>query len=1730
MEWLCFILGVALIFVAAGAVIGHGLWVAAVWLLRWLFAAPPHPSDTSDPVHHPPDSQTDVEQALAALRHIEQWYERGQIDASTYQHLMNLLDEEQATTAPTQTPGPVESPPHRESPAEEAAARPSGAARPVTASPLSAAPQQHEAPRAAQPAAEGPAHPALGETPTERRTWTELLAVFMEESNIRWGELVGGMLILFCSIALVISLWSHIEAIPLLEFFVFTAVTAAMFGVGLYTEHRWRLPTTSRGVLIIATLLVPLNCLAIAAFGRQTPMPAPLIVAGQLFALGVFAPLVYLAARVIVPASALQVTGGILVASAASFITQRAADPAIGTAALNGLAAIPWFGWMLPMTVSLMQHRGRRLHRAAVRELLIGLGLLGFAAALPLALLVHQTGDTPTALRDLALLISLFSLPPLAAGLFIWRGVERPRLATLRTLGLAVATFGAMLMVAGLSLAWPDPRMLLIIAIVDMLTMLVIALRLRIVPAHGPAAAFATFAYLIAFHTLTGRLDWQPNADLASQLLSGPGGPALVGMVAVLLAAAALAARFKLPNDRNCYLLASLIVGLLAVALATVHSFGQAGDPFGATWVYLLLAIATFGAAHALERRALIWLGMMLALLAFVQGIAFMIAPPPDTSLRWPLALLTFATLALLASHIARHRNGRRRSTFVEPMRQGTLGVSVLTVLAIGAALRLDDLTPLAACTLWLSALWLAMAWLWRRPALLGAAQFGIAIALGMAVLTSLVDRPWFEQARLPLLHPWTLHALGIALGLLSLVWTALRIVLDRAPQHQEWMNRGNIRTRAQTRGQQLLESSQALLDRLLPVAMGAALLALAALAALPAIVYELSAASAATDWMGEAVNAWVRRWTDSGGWLWLAVLALVALLGCWHHDHNARLLALLPLAFAAALSLAASAMDAQMGASVLRWSLAGLFVIGCIPLHFRRRLAPLPARLGWRSSDAAPRGARPLDYTTLLLILTLPLMLLLTAVDGVLVALDIQTLGPAEGTWFDRLGTTLSLTIPLALIAITMLGRGLSERSAGWLRGGAAFAHLIALTAFVSLRPAPDAEHLGAWIVHQLLLHGAVAGGWGLFGLLLASRWTTRHLGRRTERGAHFDLPRLAAPLALFTLSFASLIALLSHATPSPLTLQAALAWPAVLIVGLFLLISLWYRAIDYAAFGMHWLGLNVIALALVHAHPTGPWLVWWLGFAPALYAVLSVGVWYWRAYGSDPLAHWIQLIEPHASPHASVRWLAPSVAALSAVTMLLTHALDMHFAAGGSALSTATQPLPRLGLASAVLLTPIALGLLADALPQRDDLRRLALLLAPFAAVAWGWAWLTPDGPIDDVLHRAVAVMVSLGALAALVSLGLMRAAGEAVQQRWRQAMRLTLPLLLAAAALALGVVLVGELFYQLDRGEVPMAAAARWIVIVTLVGCATAAIAFAVVPGRDPLGLSLRGRTAYVYGAELLVVLTLMHIRLTMPWLFADFFERIWPLVVMAIAFLGVGLGAWLRRRNLRVLAEPLETTGALLPVLPVLAFWIVGAEVHYSALLVVVGIFYGLLSVMRRSFVLGLLAVIAANGALWFLLHGVDRLAFYQHPQLWLIPPALSVLIATHLNRHQLGAAQLTAFRYACLLIIYVSSTADIFVTGVAESPWLPMVLAGLSVTGVLLGILLRVQSFLLLGALFLLMSLITMIWHASASLGWTWLWYLAGIALGIGILVLFALFEKQRQRVLHVVDDLRSWQQ
>jgi hypothetical protein len=579
------------------------------------------------------------------------------------------------------------------------------------------------------------------------------------------------------------------------------------------------------------------------------------------------------------------------------------------------------------------------------------------------------------------------------------------------------------------------------------------------------------------------------------------------------------------------------------------------------------------------------------------------------------------------------------------------------------------------------------------------------------------------------------------------------------------------------------------------------------------------------------------------------------------------------------------------------------------------------------------------------------------------------------------------------------------------------------------------------------------------------------------------------------------------------PFFLNARLGWLALGSTIVLMTACLWDRRARYAVAGLYLLGLTAAGMAL-DRFDLGPRQLGWMSMTiMAAYALLTSVMWKSRE-ALMRQAERLLIPRREGGAEAGLSWLRPLNAALAAVVVMLAYWIVLRF-----------DEWPLRVLASvAVAGQVLTFGLLAVG-EKRAKWQRAALGLLVLGVLFFGWAWLVP-GTSGTWLNRAVVTMVVMLSMIALFAVGSDKVLmGE---RDWARAMRGWIAWMAGAVALALAFVLCTEIFYQVSFGAVRINWLSLLTVAVSLLSASVMCVVFAVSPAHDPLELDERWRMRYVYVAEALLALLFMHIRLTMPWLFTGFFERYWPLAVVGLAYLGVALSEALRRQGVMVLARPVERTGAVLPLLPVLGFWAHASQVDFSALLFITGALYGGLSILRSSFGFGLLAALCGNGGLWYLLHRTTDFGLLQHPQLWLIPAALSVLVAAYLNRDRFNEDQMMSIRYITLMIIYVSSTSDIFINGVADSPWLPLVLAGLSVAGVLCGIILRVRAFLFLGATFLLVAVMTMIWYASVNLGWTWLWYVAGIATGALIIFTFALFEKKRGEVLRVVEDLRGW--
>jgi hypothetical protein len=1603
-----------------------------------------------------PQSLRAAQQELAvAERILHQLHQAQRLDAESFARVSQALQDER--TRLTASANPL-------------AVQPAPTSQPVVAAPTVSAPSTAHAPQLPEPVSVTPAAPVTGPA-APRRPLSEVLTVFMEESSIRWGELLGGLLIIGCSLALVINQWSEIAERPLLKFGVFMGLTAGLFGLGFYSAHKWKLPTTSRGVLLTATLLVPLNFLAVTAFGRTTAASLGIVIAESITWL-VFAGLVWLASRVVAPAAQLWLTSGTLGSSLALLLAKHFAP-----------AGLYWRSWLLlgvlPVltygaTVGAAVWEARRRTPAEVERTAYGLftviGVSAFATLLPLGLLQLRAGNWNRALHENAPFVALLGLPALAVGWWLWRNLRASTLATERTIAASLGLCGAGLLLGSTLLAFPLVDSLTVIAMLNAIVWVWAAWRYGLRPLRWLALAQIVWAFLLLALLALGRLAWglDDARVLLSQLFSNASGVLWLFVFAGLSGVAEWRrARNSEQSVTQDLAAAGLLAGLVSLLLVSLHSFGVAGDPRHLAWVYGFYTLAAFVLAWRRAELPYSWGGLLLLGGVCVQTCVFRYGWPLGWRHAGIVSVLAFATCAgLLALASLWHSEAAQR-LFARP--------ALLTAWGSAAGASLALLTHNQGLNFW----YLAPLVLVALTCVLYARRLGSqAAAAGGGILFNLAVSSGYVISVKRLGHSIGSHELA-RLAQLNLLTGSLYVLgwlrRTRATGPLAWM-RWQVRA--------------IVVGELLVLARAAFRLIVAP----------------------DNPSIFVQTYGDALGWLVLGLIALSYVsahaVGASPSESNAGAPAQLPDSRTSNRSVHV----AQLALGLL----AGGVLLACTLHHFERQ--------NW------------LGYHTLLAVTVVTAWAMLWLLW--------QRGRVAEGPpnrwrrWLRALPTTREAdnatfaAVGLSVITVLLGLRGFEAPGGPW-------RSVCAIGAMAGL-------HLGLALARR---NNAYFYAAGLLACLGLTEWI---FGYSRGGGSLLDVAMLNAA-ALAAIALVSLVLELKLLRPAPVSQTPAFhQFAAVLLLALTcwkiafglaldftgsapLAIQGWTGGLALVAvlslclacvwdglFVYRFLVLFVAGLAALGALVDRQnWQAQALGICGAValtgYGLLAAWLWRRRAALAQVLRQ-VRVPQLDWRGTAGLWWLSSGNAVLAVGAVL---------SVGWSVLAVERLS-GRVLAASAALLAPLALGWVAHG-EQRLRQQILAVVLVFAAAVFWSWAWITSPNP--HPLERLVLWLAWAGG-GALVFFVL-----EAAQQAdwatwlrdWETAVR---RVVYGIGLLGLSVLALVLSIEGVDLSLTGTVQAPYWskaVVTVLLLALTAAQIGFALWSGRDPFNWQLEKRGRYVYAAEFFAVLTLVHLRLVAPWLFSGMFKAYWPLFVLVLAFVGVGVSEQLRRRGRLTLAEPLARTGVFLPLLPSLGFWLAESRVDYAGLLLAVGLFYGLLSVMRQSFGFGLLAALAANGGWWHWLHRAEDYGFLAHPQVWLIPAALSVMLAAHFNREQLSQEQLTTIRYTALMTIYVSSTADIFITGVGRSPWLPLVLAVLSVAGVLLGMLLRVRAYLFLGTAFLLLAVLTMVWHAALSLGWGWLWYVVGIGFGILILYLFAMFERKREQVLGLVEQLKGWQ-
>src|SRR5262252_1480164 len=502
-------------------------------------------------------------------RQLDRFLNQGRLDAETHKLVMSLVEEER-----TRLSAPV----RRDAIATRREAEP----HPAPPKPVEPVPQQSPPALTEQTAfvvendvekgvrkldeiaaAADYVPITVAEIPRQpRRSFTEMLETFMEESSVRWGELVGGLLVIGCSIALVVSLWGEIAAKPFLKFSVFIGVTTALFGLGFYSAHRWKLPTTSRGVLVISTLLAPLNFLAMTRFSHEAvspSLPPPLLIAGgELISLALFFFLVYQAAKVFLPEAPWMTALATMGPSFAMLLARHltVAEDAWLRAAMLGVA--PLICHCASCGVILRGQAGRLKQGASdesrADQIFTHLGIASFSTMLPLGLLFIKPGHVSQTLRQFAPLVSVFGIPAIATGVALLQWPAESQSGKTRTAATSVGLVGSLILLAALGFAWPYPVAVIITALINCAVSLAMALassrqtlRYDLRLAHASAIAHLSLAVMTAANLFSEKVHlWSEDGPLlAAGLVSKESGYAL----ALLFALFAVVSEWSLKKE-----------------------------------------------------------------------------------------------------------------------------------------------------------------------------------------------------------------------------------------------------------------------------------------------------------------------------------------------------------------------------------------------------------------------------------------------------------------------------------------------------------------------------------------------------------------------------------------------------------------------------------------------------------------------------------------------------------------------------------------------------------------------------------------------------------------------------------------------------------------------------------------------------------------------------------------------------------------------------------------------------------------------------------------------------------------------------------------------------------------------------------------------------------------------------------------------------------------------------
>ncbi|MCY3007999.1 MAG: hypothetical protein NTV29_18745, partial [Planctomycetota bacterium] len=612
------------------------------------------------------------------------------------------------------------------------------------------------------------------DTKQPSKTWTELLSTFMEESNIRWGEIIGGLLIVCCSTALVISFWEHIATRTWLKFSVFTGINVSTFGLGLYAWHRWKLPTTSRGILVIAMMQMPLNFLAFALFtmGMQWHWPT---VAGEVLSMAVLGYFAFLSARILTPTSSALTTCTPVIFGLANLLIRRTVDQGASTPVLYawGLGLIAVYALFValgkrPLITGAMGRYGSSL---------VFFALNTFGVVLSLGLLLKCSGQPMEAFRVLSPLLTLLATPALFVALEVGKRLEKP--SSLLIPMILVGTSAIALSAVAILFSWPAPLLMIGTGCGLLALLAITALSLRRAELIYPISVVLSVLVVLAWYGFQGQIDWMNRSvpKLLETLATPTTGFVWVAYSLVCLLISAVFNKLGKTVLSLGLLRSAMISGAFGTILLTAFGFGREAYSESLAAIYFAYAAVAFGLSRT---RRVPWLETLA--IAFLSSAAFqwIVVGWTDFDLTTRIYACSFSvSIALLVVLMVQHALGNAASEMQPLSIASLLSVLVFTLIAVTRS-RSDGFNPLMSASL----LWFVLAWFRCDSNYWKIAQIvGLASAFAGMIHASAASTWWPNESsnRLPgYAHPMFLQYAALTLFVFGLSAVLLDWLLRR--------------------------------------------------------------------------------------------------------------------------------------------------------------------------------------------------------------------------------------------------------------------------------------------------------------------------------------------------------------------------------------------------------------------------------------------------------------------------------------------------------------------------------------------------------------------------------------------------------------------------------------------------------------------------------------------------------------------------------------------------------------------------------------------------------------------------------------------------------------------------------------------------------------------------------------------------------------------------------------